>query len=171
MLNRHELEELIRKNGLVSDHVDLEKQLTPNGFDMTVAKVYEFDSEGALDFSNKERVVPECRELMPVKKDSADKYGWWDLKKGVYKILTNETVNIPNDLVGIAFTRSSLLRMGAFAQNGVWDAGFRGKSEFVLVVENPFGIRLKQNARVIQLMFTHINEVAQGYQGIYQGKS
>lgn len=170
MLNRHEIEELINKNSLVSDFIDLKTQITPNGFDVTAAKIYEFDSKGCLDFSNKERVVPACKELVPVKAKQGDRHGWWDLKPGVYKVLTNETVNIPKDLIGIAFTRSSLLRMGAFTQNGVWDAGFRGKSEFVLVVQNPHGIKLKQNARVIQLMFTNITEVVQGYEGIYQDR-
>jgi dUTP pyrophosphatase len=68
----------------------------------------------------------------------------------------------------MAFPRSSLLRMGAFTQTGVWDAGFKGASEFILIVQNPAGLKLKQNARVVQLVFTKINETAQGYNGIYQ---
>jgi deoxycytidine triphosphate deaminase len=60
--------------------------------------------------------------------------------------------------------------MGAFAQNGVWDAGFSGKSEFVLVVSNPQGINLKENSRVVQLLFTKITETEQGYNGVYQDK-
>ena len=91
------------------------------------------------------------------------------MKKGAYKILTNETVNLPNDLVALAFPRSSLLRMGAFIENAIWDAGFRGRSEFILVVENPFGIKLKQNCRVNQLLFFKISET-EGYNGIYKDK-
>ena len=53
-------------------------------------------------------------------------------------------------------------------QNGVWDAGFKGRSEFILVVGNPAGLKLKQNARVVQLTFLRINEVRKGYQGVYQ---
>ncbi len=60
--------------------------------------------------------------------------------------------------------------MGAFTQTGVWDAGFKGKTEFILVVENPEGIKLKQNARVTQVIFLKITEAEQGYQGIYQNK-
>jgi deoxycytidine triphosphate deaminase len=36
------------------------------------------------------------------------------------------------------------------------------------MVDNPKGMRLKQNARVAQLVFAHINEIEKGYQGIYQ---
>ncbi len=169
MLNVEEIKKLILEKALVTEYIDLEKQLTPNGFDMSVAKIFEFDSEGALDFSNKERKVPQTKELAPVLAAPGDKHGWWDLKPGAYKVLTNETVNIPKNLIGIAFTRSSLLRMGAFTQNGVWDAGFCGKSEFIIIVQNPYGIRLKQNARLIQIIFQPIEEVVQGYSGIYQG--
>jgi dUTP pyrophosphatase len=169
-LNSHQIKALIKEKGLVSGYIDLDTQLTPNGFDLTVGQVFEFDSSGAVDFSNKERRVPAGRAILPKKESPDDRFGWWDLGPGAYKILTNETVDIPNDLIGIAFTRTTLLRMGAFTQNGVWDAGFRGRSEFILIVENPHGIRLKQNARVVQLVFQPINAATRGYQGIYRDK-
>lgn len=168
MLNRPEIEKLIKEKELIADCINLESQLTPNGFDFTAGSVFEFLDSGALDFSNKERVIPQVREISPEKKNSEDKFGWWNLRKGTYKIRTNESINLPDDLVAIAFPRSSLLRMGAFTHTAVWDAGFKGKSEFILVVENPKGLRLKQNARIIQVIFVRINKTNLGYQGIYQ---
>jgi dUTP pyrophosphatase len=168
MLNREEIKRLITKFGLVSGFIDLDTQMTPNGIDLTVGQISEFTSAGALDFSNKERVLPENRLFEPKKKKSSDEFGWWHLSRGAYKIVTNESVALPLDLIGIAFPRSSLLRMGMFTQTGVWDAGFRGKSEFILIVENPLGAQIKQNARVVQLMFTRITETEQGYNGMYQ---
>ena len=151
MLNREEIIRLIKEKKLVEGYINLETQATPNGFDLTAASIYEFKGAGALDFSNKERIVPESKEILPKKIKPQEKFGWWRLKKGAYKIKTNETVNLPNDLIGIAFARTSLLRMGAFTQHGVWDAGFKGRGEFVLVVENLKGIKIKQNARVCLL--------------------
>jgi dUTP pyrophosphatase len=168
MLNRQDILELIQKNSLIQDYIDLETQLTPNGFDLTAAAIFKFDTAGALDFSNKERVLSVASEIMPQKENPKDKFGWWHLQKGVYKVKTNETVNLPNDLVALAFPRTSLLRMGGFTHHGVWDAGFIGRGEFILAVENPHGIKLKQNARVAQLIFLPIAETAQGYRGIYQ---
>jgi len=168
MLNHHEIEELIKSKALIKNYIDLDTQLTPNGFDLTVGQVFEFDARGALDFSNKQRLVPQGKEIPPEKESPDDKFGWWNLKQGAYRIRTNETVNMPDDLTGIAFSRTSLLRMGCFTQNGVWDAGFKGRSEFILVVGNPAGLKLKQNARVVQLTFLRINEVRKGYQGVYQ---
>jgi dUTP pyrophosphatase len=171
MLNREEIKRLIEKNMLITNYCDLEIQLTPNGFDLTAARIYQFSQSGALDFSNQERKIPESCELAPEKEKPEDKFGWWFLAPGIYKVVTNEKVKLPLDLIGVAFPRSSLLRMGAFTQTGVWDAGFEGKSEFVLVVTNPLGMKLKQNARLVQLLFTKITETETGYNGIYQNKS
>lgn len=169
MLNREQLEKLIAEKSLIEGYVDLDTQLTPNGFDLTAESIWQFDSYGALDFSNKERVVPRGEEMHPHKDNPGDKYGWWELKCGSsYRVKTNETVNIPQDLVAFCFSRTSLLRMGAFTQHGVWDAGFRGRGEFILTVANPNGIRIKQNARVAQLVFLKMDETRHSYNGIYQ---
>lgn len=168
MLNREEIKRLIKEKLLVEKFIDLDTQLTPNGFDLTCAGISSFQAHGSLDFSNKERIIPEAKELLPRKENPQDKFGWWTLAQGAYKIKTNEVVNLPDDLIALAFSRTSLLRMGAFTQHGVWDAGFKGKGEFVLVVENPSGIKIKQNARVAQLIFVPINQTGQGYEGIYK---
>lgn len=167
MLNKKEIEQLIKERDLIENYISLDKQLTPNGFDLTVGKIFKFDSAGDIDFSNSERVVPEGKELVAEKRKEKDKYGWWVLARGAYKIRTNEVVNLPKNLAALGFTRTSLLRMGALTQNGIWDAGFRGKGEFILVVSNPQGINIKQNARVVQLMFIGVEETEE-YQGIYK---
>jgi len=167
MLNKKEIRHLIEKKDLIENYIGLDKQLAPNGFDLTVGKVFEFDSQGALDFSNNERIVPAGKEISAQKKNAKDKFGWWYLKKGAYKVRTNEVVNLPNNLAALAFSRTSILRMGVFTQNGVWDAGFKGKGEFILVVENLHGMSLKQNARMVQLVFFKVEETEE-YQGIYK---
>lgn len=170
LLNRQEVHELIKEKGLITDYINLETQLTANGFDLSVGSVFEFIDGGALDFSNKERLIPQAREIPPEKKNPQDKFGWWHLKKGAYKIRTNEVVNLSLELTALAFVRSSLLRMGAFTEHAVWDAGFRGKGEFILVVENPAGLELKQNARISQIIFIRMNKTERGYQGVFQEK-
>lgn len=167
MLNKAEIKQLIEEVGLIQGYMNLEKQITPNGFDLTVEKIFSIDEAGSVDFSNNERVVPLGKEIAAKKRKEEDKYGWWNLPKGVYKIKTNETVKMPNNLTALAFTRTTLLRMGALTQNGVWDAGFKGKSEFVLIVENPAGVNIKQNARIIQLVFLRVEETEE-YNGVYK---
>lgn len=166
MLNKNKIKKLVEEKRLIENYINCEKQLTPNGFDLTVGKIFIFGSKGALDFSNSERIISKEKEVIAAKKKKKDKYGWWRLKQGAYKIRTNEIVNLPNNLVALAFSRTSLLRMGAFTQNGVWDAGFSGRGEFILVVENPQGLEIKQNARLVQLIFLETEET-ESYKGIY----
>ena len=167
MLNKRQIRQLIEKEKLIEGSINLDTQLTPNGFDLTVSEIFEFVDSGALDFSNKERLVPEGKKIPPQKINPQDKFGWWQLKRGVYKVKTNEQVNLPNNLAALAFSRTSLLRMGAFTQHGVWDAGFKGKGEFILAVENPAGIKIKQNSRIAQLVFFKVDET-ESYEGIYK---
>lgn len=162
--NREQLTALI-DDGLVQNMIDRETQVTPNGVDLTVGEIHRFTGPGQLDFSNDERELPETEPIQP---EGDGEYGWWELEPGVYKIVTNEVVDIPDDLIGIAFQRSSLPRMGCHIENAYWDAGFTGRSEFLLCVQNPEGVRIKENARVNQLSFFEMDAVAEGYDGEYQ---
>lgn len=167
MLNRRELKERIEEEDLIQEFIDLETQLTPQGFDLTAGKILKYKGGGKLDFSNSEREIPEAEEVEPVKKSEEDDYGWWKLEPGVYKVVMNEKVDIPNDLAALAFPRSSLLRMGASIENAVWDSGYTGTGSFMLNVENSEGIEVKENARVNQLVFFEVEEHGDGYSGRY----
>jgi len=169
MLNRKRIERLVEEESLIENYPHLETQVQPHGFDVTAGKVFKFSGKGRIDFSNDEREIPKGEEIEPKKKDGDAKYGWWELDRGAYKVRTNERVNLPNGLIALGFPRSSLMRMGAFAQNAVWDAGFSGKGEFILVVENESGIEIKENSRVVQLIFVPVEEVEKGYDGEYRG--
>ncbi len=48
----------------------------------------------------------------------------------------------------------------------VWDAGYRGRSQALLMVHHHQGYRLQQGARLLQLVFFRLAQpVSQGYQG------
>jgi len=159
ILNDLEIIKKIEQNQLVDEYIDLKKQVTSNGFDFSVDKISKFQSSGKVDFSNKERIVSESKEL--------EFENEIFLEQGFYKIKTKEKVNMSSDIVGILRTRSTLLRCGAFVATGVCDAGFKGKLEFLLVV-GPQGITLKKNARIVQMVFFKINPVNVEYKGIYK---
>ena len=67
--------------------------------------------------------------------------------------------------------RSSLLRCGVNVGTAVWDAGYSGRSQSLLVVHNPSGFSLEKNARLTQLVFFELTGESEGYQGIYQGEN
>lgn len=151
---------------LVSGYLSIEDQLQPNGFDLSVAEIGAFSEAGAIGRANVSRVLPTVQPL-PFARD-----GWIDLPAGAYQIVFNETVDLPNDLMALGRPRSSLCRIGATIVTAVWDAGYRGRSTALLVVENPAGIRVERDARLMQLVFFTLNAAtAQGYTGAYQGEN
>jgi dUTP pyrophosphatase len=164
MLNASEIRALIDEQRLVSGYIDLEKQIQPSGFDLSLCEVRGFKGGGSVDFTNEERRIAETNRLEP------DEEGWYDLPRGFYTIVYNEAVKMPLDLAAIARARSTLLRNGATVETAVWDPGYQGRSSSLLVVSNPHGIRIKVNARVAQLIFFRTGEGGVGYDGIYQGE-
>ena len=132
---------------------------------MSLREIYSLEDEGSIDFDNKERKLSETKKI----EFEGD---WVHLKKGAYKIVYNEIVSIPDDCAGFGYPRSSLLRCGAFIHCAVWDPGYKGRSESLLIVSNENGIRLKKNARMIQLVFVKLGEKAKSlYSGKYGGEN
>lgn len=164
MLSRDELRERIeRKTPLIEDMIDKDTQLQPNSVELTLRSIEALKGPGAVDFDNSYRQVPQSENI------GFDSEGWVLLAPGTYKITFNEIVNIPLDLAAIARPRSSLLRCGVTVESAVWDSGYRGRSESMLVVHNPYGFRVRKNARLLQLVFYSLRrEVDQGYKGRYQ---
>ena len=162
MLNSGEILKLIETDHLISEYIDIDKQLQPSGFDLSLGEVQGYAGEGRVDFSNQERIIAKTEHI------SHDSEGWFTLESGCYLIVYNEIVKMPLNLMAIARTRSTLLRNGVVVETAVWDPGYQGRSSSLLVVHNPRGIKLKKNARVAQLIFFPINEVERGYSGAYQ---
>ena len=154
------------KRPLVEKMVSPELQMQENGIELTVREVSRWIKEGSIALSNEERRLAECS---PVRFDGD---GWVFLEQGSYKILYNEIVNLPMNVIAIGRPRSSLLRCGATVASAVWDAGYSGRGEGLLIVTNPHGLRLKRDARVLQLLFFTLSEsLTRGYEGRYQSEN
>jgi dUTP pyrophosphatase len=120
---------------------------------------------GAIGVTNADRSIPERVPVAP----SDD--GWFTLAPGAYVIRFEEVVALPLDVMGFGRPRSSLLRCGAAIHTAVWDAGYRGRSEALLVVHAASGVRLAVGARVVQLVFMRLEAPTHGYAGAYQGEN
>ncbi len=164
MLTKEEIRKRILNKGLIKEYIDLEKQLQPNGFDCTLNKVFKLTEAGKIDFSNKERKIPNVTELKFENE-------WVYLPRGVYRAVINEIVDLGNDLMAIGRPRSSLVRSGATVLTAVWDAGYKGRSEVGLVVYNENGIWLKRNARIMQLIFIKLSGETEPYRGKFYGEN
>ena len=152
--------------GLVEAMLDRELQTQMCGVELTLQRVERFVSAGAVDFDNKEREVAETEAI------EFDSSGWVRLESGSYLVTFNEIVSLPPDVSAIARPRSSLLRSGALLGTALWDPGYRGRGQSLLVVYNPCGLRLKKDARLLQLIFIPLSSSASKvYAGDYQGEN
>jgi len=152
--------------GLVESMIDPETQTQMCGVELTLQKIERFITAGTVAFDNKERKLPETEPV------NFDEMGWIELLAGSYLVTFNEIVNIPTDVTAMARARSTLLRCGATLETALWDPGYRGRSQSLLVVYNPLGLRLKKNARLMQLVFLRLEKEAEKlYSGKYQGEN
>ena len=166
VLSKQDIQRLLNQDPpLVEGWIDLEAQLQANGFDLTLRDVAMLESAGKIAVANSQRVVS---ELAPLVFDGLDSI---ELIPGTYIITYNEIVHLPRNIMALATPRSSLLRCGVTVNTAVWDAGYSGRSQSLLVVYNPRGFRLQRNARIIQLVFFELTRETEGYQGTYQGEN
>ena len=150
----------------VESMIDPETQTQMCGMELTVQKIERFTSAGAVAFDNIERELPLTEPM------DFDHSGWIDLPAGAYLVTFNEIVNVPKEVAALARARSTLLRCGVSLETALWDPGYRGRSQSLLVVYNSQGLRLKKNARLMQLIFLRLGKEAEKvYSGKYQGEN
>ena len=140
-----------------------EGQEQPAGVDLRLGEVMEFLEDGEL--SRESKRLPSTRTVRPVN-------GFYRLQPGAYKIRFLDVVSVPPDAVGICFPRSTLLRMGVTVSCAVWDPGYTGRGEALMVVSNPHGASIEQGSRVAQLVFIRLESPPRSlYSGSYQGEN
>ena len=154
---------------LLEECPDINEQLQPNGFDVSLRSVSAFDADsapGSIGASNADRALPDSADL------SFDSDGWLRLEPGPYLITFNEIINLPRNLMALARPRSSLLRSGVAIHTAVWDAGYSGRSQALLTVHHSAGFRIRRDARVAQLVFFPLDaDDPQGYTGRYRNEN
>jgi dUTP pyrophosphatase len=142
-----------------------QSQYQPAGIDITLKEVCKFSNAGKIDFDNTQRKISDVEAL---DYENEEVY----LAPGAYKVIFNEYVKIPSNTAGFCLPRSSLLRCGATLECAVWDPGYEGRSEALLLVKNEHGLVLKKNAKIGQMVFIHLKEDAKDlYEGQYKGEN
>lgn len=166
VLSQSDIHRLLqRKPPLIEGWVDLEQQVQPNGVDLTLREVALLQSPGKIALADSQRLVSDLAPLV------FDGLGFVDLMPGAYIVTYNEIVHLPKNIMALATPRSSLLRCGVTVNTAVWDAGYSGRSQSLLIVYNPHGFRVQRNARMVQLVFLRLTQKTEGYQGTYQGEN
>ena len=161
-LGSEQIKKLILEQELVKDYIDLEKQLQPNGFDLTVKSIEKLTIAGAIYVNDK--VTPSTEKVLPVG-------DIWLLDKGSYLVYFNEIINLPKGLAAVHIQRSTVMRCGALSIVGSWDSGYKGRGCSLLVVENENGIQIQKNARIVQMHFIPVSGEIFTYNGNYQNEN
>jgi len=163
VLSKHDIHRLLQQEPpLIEGYINLEEQVQPNGVDLTLREVALLQSSGKIAVKDSQRLVSDLAPLV------FDGMGFIDLVAGAYIITYNEIVHLPKNIMALAMPRSSLLRCGVTVNTAVWDAGYSGRSQSLMVVYNPQGFRLQRNARIVQLIFLELAQETEGYHGTYQ---
>ena len=150
---------------LVEGFIQLDEQVQANGFDLTLRDVSVIQSAGRITVDNGQRAVSDVSPLV------FDGLGNIELVPGTYIITYNEIVHLPKNIMALGRPRSSLLRCGVSIGTAVWDAGYEGRSQSLLVVYNSRGFGVQRNARIMQLVFLELTGETEGYDGVYQGEN
>ena len=166
ILSKQDIYRLLQqKPPLIEGGINLEEQVQPNGIDLTLREVALLQSSGKIAVKDSQRVVSNLAPLV------FDGLGFIELIPGAYIITYNEIIHLPKNIMALARPRSSLLRCGVTISTAVWDAGYSGRSQSLMIVYNPQGFRLQRNARIVQLIFFQLTKETEGYQGAYQGEN
>ena len=125
-----------------------ETQFAETGIDLTVSKILKPETPTELDFGGSEESPADLKELSPEKRSEEDKYGWWNLKPGIYIIEFNERITVEEGL-GIVLPLNRLTSGGSSHGRLI----FTGKLEEkpVLTVSSP-GLKIKENARLSRII-------------------
>ena len=140
-------------SGIVQNYIHEGKQFSEDRKRaiLTVNRVGRLSGSGALDFGGSEYAEADVSWLEPQKQSAEDKYGWWKLTQGHYRIEFNETISLPEDgsTVVLLHPWPAAIRAGVNHPSELITA-----SRAPLVTHigiGPQGISIKENARISQI--------------------
>ncbi|MCD6105788.1 MAG: dCTP deaminase [Thermoplasmata archaeon] len=120
------------------------ENLTPNGYDLTVEKVF-VERIGELE----EAEVP---------------------PKGWFLVGTREYLRLSDHIIGLIWLRTSWMRRGLFGSFGVVDAGYEGNLTLGGFNASSEPVRIRRGDRFAQIVFFILGEPAEKpYSGRYKG--
>lgn len=167
ILGIKDLQKLVKENKLVENLC--ERELTnPEGagYDLRLGEVFELKGEGFLGIE--ERNTPEVISI--AKFNSSKKEEGFVFEVGKYYLIkTIEKVNLPVDISGIIFSRTTLFRSGLALFNGVANPGYCGELTFGICNLGKSDIKISLGARVVHITFYEVSGSGNAYRGQWQG--
>lgn len=166
ILGIKELHRLVDEIKLVENLCEREmKNPEGAGFDLRLGEVFEISGDGYLGVE--ERSTPEAKS---VAKYDPEKLSSFVFEPGKYYLVkTIEKVNLPVDISGIIFERTTIFRSGLGLFNGIVQPGYCGELTFGLCNLGKSKIKIDLGARVVHITFHQVFGEGNEYRGQWQG--
>ncbi|RLF96437.1 dCTP deaminase [Thermococci archaeon] len=159
-LGEEEIRRLIREKQILAP-VE-EGQIQPAGVDLRIDELYVFASSGKLEIQRRDN--PSLAKVSPNREGKYEV-----LPRKSYVFSTIEEVNMPLNLLGVLFPRSTLIRSGVIIGSALVDPGYVGKLHMLMFNSSEFPFEVERGARVAQISFSKVEGISKGYSGYYQG--
>lgn len=139
-----------------------EDMIQMHALDIRVDKIYRIGSSF---------LVPSEGKTVPSNKIEVELFtepNWFFLTPGVYSFEAVQSVEMAKGEAGWLVPRSSLTRNGVDVRSALYDAGYKGGVNGIIIVHNQSGCQIEKGARIAQFVIVKA-ETAKLYDGQYQG--
>lgn len=128
------------------------------GFDLRLSGIHTIQGIGSLLVET--RQTPKATPLDP------DPEGVFTLEpKRWYLATTMEKMNLPANMAGVIFPRSTLFRSGVELHTSITPPGYEGPLTFGLSVSHPEGFRIALGARFCHFVLMQVRKGSTKYRG------
>jgi len=169
ILGIKKLHELVKEINLVENLCDREKNNPEGaGFDLRMSEVFQLKGDGFLGVEK--RNTPEVISLAQNDETKNEEENSFVFEPGKYYLIkTMEKVNLPTNLSGVIFPRTTLFRSGLALFNGVVQPGYCGELTFGISNLGESKIKVSFGARVVHITFQEVLGEGNKYRGQWQG--
>ncbi|MDD4902707.1 MAG: hypothetical protein PHE24_06250 [Patescibacteria group bacterium] len=196
ILGIKELHKLVKEIKLVEGLCDREMNNPEGaGFDLRLGEVYELEGDGFLGVEERQtpvaKLVAKANHPQTPPSKGGGQAGKSPLERGgaerrgvlpgdnedafifapgkYYLIKTMEKVNLPTNLSGIIFPRTTMFRSGIGMFNGIVQPGYSGELTFGVCNLGQSNIKISFGARVAHITFHEVLGSGNQYKGQWQG--
>lgn len=166
LIGPKELLKLVDKVDLVNN-LDKRELTNPEGagFDIRLSEVFKLKGTGYLGLT--ERKTPEA---VSVAKLDTKREVFFTFRPGSYYLVkTIESVNLPDDIAGHVYSRSTLFRSGLLLKTTQIAPGYHGELTFGLINMGKSNIKIALGARIAHVQFTYVAGGGSKYRGQWKG--
>jgi deoxycytidine triphosphate deaminase len=155
---------LVKDKNLVSD-LSRRELTNPEGagFDIRLDEVFKLKKEGDGFLGITERKTPEVESVAKFK---SGKEEFFTFEPGKYYLIrTIESVNLPDNIAGYVFTRSTLFRSGLILVVTQISPGYHGELTFGVFNASKNKMMVALGSRVAHVQFDYVDGGGNKYRG------